>query len=433
MNKKSLIIIFLAFFLIFSVSAIEITTSKDKFLQGETFQATLSGNILQNIQKSDIGFYRGHVQEPVDFDITKINSTYYIYAMLPYKTEDYSLRIKNVYYKEANSVKIQNLEKNFTITNETAEFNVKPGFIITNKDFTLSIYNNKEIPLAIIYSIENSSFSEMIPAQESKEISVSIEPVKSTSFSSIIISSGKLTYNLPSYILKNTSISQINNSFNYTYLKDDLDFDIATISTNLEKGKSFSYQLKLKNIGSNTSKDIVIQPSSSLEGLINITPLLISSLAANKTALINFTIKINKIGNYSGFIKAVSYDSSSIVAINIKVSQNISQNTTSLNISSSKSCAQLNGKQCQTGKYCSIANIASSDGFCCTGECKDLNSSNTPTERNWLVIWIVIILLVAIAAFFFWKMKNPSVKNPIKEKTKSFEERFETSGKLGKI
>ena len=97
-----------------TISALEIKTEKMQFKQGETFFAALNGNILENVESEDVGFYRGHVQIPLTFDITKLNETYYIYALLPYTRENYTLKIKDVYYQEANKIQTSTLEKNFS-------------------------------------------------------------------------------------------------------------------------------------------------------------------------------------------------------------------------------------------------------------------------------------------------------------------------------
>ncbi len=82
--KKSVITPLIFLFLLTSISALEITTEKTDFKQGENFLAILPGNILSDIEESQIGFYQGHVQVPFDFGFEKINNKYYIYATLPY-------------------------------------------------------------------------------------------------------------------------------------------------------------------------------------------------------------------------------------------------------------------------------------------------------------------------------------------------------------
>ena len=118
------IILVLFILLAFNISALEIQTEKNEFMQGETFFATLQGNILEDVTEEDIGFYEAHIQLPIEFDLLKIDNKYYVSAILPYFEKNLSLRIKDVYYKEQNKVQTNTIIKNFTISTELADFNI---------------------------------------------------------------------------------------------------------------------------------------------------------------------------------------------------------------------------------------------------------------------------------------------------------------------
>src|SRR3989344_5039402 len=138
MKKQA--ILFLLVLSITSASALSIIVPSEVD-QGSTAIFTLQGNILDPITKSDLGFFEGHVQKPFDYDIEKIEDIYYIYALIPYNSKSYSLRINDVYFKENNEFKTLDLEANFSTSQQVAEFNVDPGFVITSKDsFDLQIY-----------------------------------------------------------------------------------------------------------------------------------------------------------------------------------------------------------------------------------------------------------------------------------------------------
>lgn len=432
MYTKTSLIIVISILILSTVSSLEIKTSKEQFMQGETFQATLTGNILNNIQKADIGFYREHVQEALDFDITKINETYHIYAILPYKSEMYTLKIKDVSFKEQNKVTLEDIEKNFTINNQTAEFNVKPGFIISNKDFKMNIHNNRNAGLVVVYIIENVSYSSTIPPQDSKEITVPINTLSGTKETRIIFNSGTFSYNIPAYIIKNftgTNNQSLNGSNNINVEK--LKFLLGYLNNTLKRGETFENNLEITNLGEIEAIKINLSVSDSLKEFITLKQNSISSLKPLHVETINISVKALKSGNFSGFLTATSENSSAKIAINLKIGENV---TSSTSIKVNNSCLQLGGKKCESGNYCNINNVPSSDGFCCLGECKSLQQNQT-TERNWFAIIIVLIILGAIGVFFWVKYKKPKGKSMdiLNKRSKNFEDKFEVSGKLSKI
>ena len=96
--KRGILLIVVLFTLLFGISfisALEIKTSKESFGKGETFLATLQGNILEEIPKENVGFYKGNapnVPIALTYDLTKINNTYYVYAILPFTEQNITLK-----------------------------------------------------------------------------------------------------------------------------------------------------------------------------------------------------------------------------------------------------------------------------------------------------------------------------------------------------
>src|SRR3989344_6949814 len=177
---KRFLFLSLVLFLITSASALTITTP-ETIDQGSTAIFTLQGNILDPITKSDVGFYEGHVQKPFNYDIEKIEDIYYIYALMPYNSKNYSLRISDVYFKENNEFKTLDLEANFSTSQQVAEFNVDPGFVITSKDsFDLQIYNNLNSNLQITYTIGQTQKQKTLPLQETTKITIDLKNLNST-------------------------------------------------------------------------------------------------------------------------------------------------------------------------------------------------------------------------------------------------------------
>ena len=142
------------------VSAVEVDI-KNEYSQGETLLAKFSGSFVDPILKDNVFFYRGHVQVPFNYDIAKINDDFYVYALLPENTGNYSLVIKNVQYNKATKIVDDEIWLNFTISNNTADFSVNPGFIITKEPFSLKVQNlqDKKVDIVINTGSEESTVS----------------------------------------------------------------------------------------------------------------------------------------------------------------------------------------------------------------------------------------------------------------------------------
>ena len=76
------------------------------------------------------------------YDLAKIQDSYYLYALLPYKERNYTLIIKNAHYYEVGQEKKQDLKFDFSVSGNISSFSVNPGFVITDKDFTIKARSN---------------------------------------------------------------------------------------------------------------------------------------------------------------------------------------------------------------------------------------------------------------------------------------------------
>lgn len=158
--KKLFLIAFLIFLLLPLVYAVELDM-KDNFSQGETMIAKLSGNFITPPTKNNIFFYQEHVRIPMDYGIEKIDKEYYIYASLSGKKEgNYSISIENVQYMKGAETLSDNIVKNFSITNTTADFSLKPGVIVSSGEFSLEIQNLKDKQILVTVRTQIANISE---------------------------------------------------------------------------------------------------------------------------------------------------------------------------------------------------------------------------------------------------------------------------------
>lgn len=426
MKKEAVLFTLLITLLTISiVSAIEIQTDKTEFAKGETLFATLTGNILEDVTYEDVGFYRGHVQVPFTYDILKINKTYYIYAITPYVSNDYSLRIKDVYFKENNLVQTKDFEKNFTVTTGLADFNVRPGFIFTQNNFTISAYNNLNSDLEITHTLENSSETTTLPLQETKQIKINIDHLESTLLTFTQIKSENLVYNIPTYIIKEAVEQEPEQpEENQTEEPEEpeipsemgkLRFSINEISLNFSKDEIVSYNFKLANLGQSDERDVRIYASDNLKQYVLFSETEIDLIEANQEIELEAVFKFDKTGDFTGMIIAEAETSEDEIILDLFIGEDIEPSSS---VSDQSTCDQLGGiktKECSTG-----TSIYAADGWCCIQ-----SSTPEPEKRNWTVIIIIIVLLLFVLSILYLKLKKsrPTAKDILEKRKKSFETR----------
>ena len=219
--RKIIAGIIFMFLLFHTLSAVEFDM-KSNFSQGETLMARISGNFVEPLLAENIFFYRGHVQIPMEYDIAKIDNEYYLYALLGGKSPgEYSVALENVKYLVGTEISEENIAKNFTITNATADFSITPGFIITSEDFSIAVQNLQDYSINITVK-ENkteekeggffSFFFKGVEENEGESIVVKSGEIKNinfglgneTSFRKVWLSTENLEYEIPVYAFVNS-------------------------------------------------------------------------------------------------------------------------------------------------------------------------------------------------------------------------------------
>lgn len=214
---KKILLFFMVMFLLPLILAANIDVNEN-YSQKETLIAKVSGEFITSITENNVYFYRRHVRIPTDFEISRIENSYYIYSILPDTPDNYSISIEGVQYKEDSQILTENIVGTFKISNDTADFNIRPGFVKTSENFYINIKNLKseEIEVEIktsetsssgsifssIFSGQDSSENKItIGAKETKKINFQVSNFKETSLKIIEFNSGNVSYSLPVYII----------------------------------------------------------------------------------------------------------------------------------------------------------------------------------------------------------------------------------------
>ena len=399
-NKISLVF-FIFILLVVPIGALEISSSKNIFDQGETLIVTLMGNILEPIAKEDIGFFLGNEQKPLDYDILRIDDTYFIYAILPYNQAQYTLRINDVYFKENNQFIFQELNFDFTISNLTADFYANPGIIVTNENFTIELYNNMNFPITVNYGFEDNSSIINLPAQDITELFVNTDSFLATIFTTLILQSPNTQYSIPIQIIKPGTTSEdpdieipiIEGSSNIL-------FSISKLDEILNRGEIYPYPVLLINTGDEPSGQVVLSASDEIRDFIAFPDIEIHDLLPGEEVEFTFLIAPEVVGNFEGKIYADSEASSDSIDLLISVGENIEVISS---LRESPSCGDLGGTICAR---CEGQQVNSLDGLCCIGTCADINGGDEPQGTNTTAVIIVAVLLLLIIGFIGYRMKR---------------------------
>lgn len=194
--KKIICFFVLIFLFLQSVSAIS-SDLKESYSPGETAITEIYGNILEPITKEMIEFRRGHILVPFDYDVGKINQNYYLWFITPETQLNYTLIIKNITTTVSGKLQKINYEKNFSTSGSLNDYSVKPGLIITEKDFEIKVQLNDDANKIIEGKFLESSEITLRPGENI--LKFSITGINETS--SFNMTLGK--YSIPVYVKVN--------------------------------------------------------------------------------------------------------------------------------------------------------------------------------------------------------------------------------------
>ncbi len=404
------VLIFLLFPLI---SAVEFNLNNN-FSQGETIITKLSGNFLTSVTKDNVFFYQGHVKIPVDYGITKINNDYYLYASLSGKQQgNYSISIENVKYMKGTEVISDNIVRNFTITNSTADFSLKPGVVVSSEDFFLELQNLQDRGITIdvkTQTTNNSERSVLISTPEATAKTASVSLVSGEvgkiyfklgdglpTFQIIEFKSGNLTYEVPVYIFTSSATQEAAYRLEPSQLIDSIPTNSVT------KRIIFLY-----NTGNSEIKNISLSLSDSISPFVNLSQYSIQSLTSKSNIPIELSFFSPGELEVSGTLKAningeiMLYSQISLKFLNNYVPSNETQQ------SSEKTCAELQGRICSSEQTCDKKTVYAKDNVCCLGNCKSPRGKSSAG----IIIAIIILLVIVVVGFWFYKKKFKKAKKP---------------------
>jgi hypothetical protein len=411
MMKKSLIFVFLLLVLPL-ISAVQINMNSN-YSQGETLIAQISGNFLTQIQQQNVLLYNGHVRVSFIPMVQQADGTFYIYGQLLGKSPgNYSLVISGVTYSELGKTINNDITQNFTITNDTADFSVDPGFIASDNSFTINAQNLVDNSISVSSFLENSTMinnsniissifgtssssstpltsttSTQINSGRTGQISFQVTVANQDQIIFAALQTSNTLYEIPVFIPAN--ITSENTLLPLLIFKPQQ--EIYSMST----GSNSSSFLLLSNSGDET-QNVNLSLSNNLQAYVSLPNSV--TIGSNSSILIPINITSSSSQNFiDGQISAVSPNSSTYfeLILNFSSSYVAPPNGTTL----FQTCAQLNGIFCSNNETCSVPTQNAQDGSCCIGTCQPIANNTAET----IIIWLLVVIIIVVVIFFLFR------------------------------
>ena len=408
------------FFLLFLPLVFSIQIDTDSELnRGETLVVKLSGEFYKPILENNVYFYRNtYTAVPLDFELLKIEGDYYISASTLTKTPgNYSLVVKNSEYSVAGGQKSSDdIQINFTILENFAEFSAKPGIQIiesSKNPFYLEIQNLKDNQIIVSANTnpskqeEQTGFFESLfgsnkdegltqfvfKANEKKQIELEFENLTEIGLRTIKLSSENFNQNVFIYVLSAEEKLEIEKIY----------FEQKFFNISLATNSKTERILYLKNSGTKDFENVTLIIPDSLKEYISVSPEFFEFFENNETQkiILNISSKSNS-ETISGAIKAktsdnvFAYADVSLEIIDGFVPENGVVNESELPIIT-KMCEELNGSFCSKSQKCSGEQVTAQNGVCCLAKCAEKKKSSA----GKIIGWGIVIILVALYVWFY--------------------------------
>ncbi len=451
---KKIIVLILILFLLPLLFAVEINMDSE-YGQEETLIAKISGNFLDNIQFENIFFYRGHVRVPLLYDVAKINNEFYIYALLSQRQDNYSLVIKDVRYYSGSKIIDEDLVKNFSISNQTADFSVYPGFMVANEDFFLKIQNLQDSSIEIKIKTSttandseglfSSFFGDAAEAEEQtitllsgeiKRVYFSIENFNQSTFEIVELSTENLKYEIPVYIFGfregtggegripdcsgkecgddgcggSCGICDFGSCINgECIIEEILKFSPSVIEATLPTNENKTKIIYLYNLGQEDLENIFLSVSKNLESYVFLSTEKIEELDAGSEVEIKLSVFSEEENSIEGEIIAESSGENGSLQIELNFLKDYEPSGEEDAYEFiTKSCSESGGVICGLDEECDGELIDAKDDKCCLGDCRKIKKSSTGKIIGWAIVVLIGILLI-----WFIKTKYKRAKKPV--------------------
>jgi hypothetical protein len=394
MKKSVIIFIFLLlFFPLISAVNFEMNTEFDR---GETLIAKISGNFLDQITRTNVYFYRNHVRIPLVYDVSKFDDDFYIYAMLTGKSQgNYSVIIKDVRYMGGIEISEEHLVKNFSITENLADFSIDPGFIVAYDDFSIEAQNLQNDEITIQIKVDNDTIETTLKSGEKKDLNFGTQGISAPETRRVELSTNNTNYFVPVFVEKKETIPE--------EVESEFGFESSTLEVQMSTSSDTRRVLYIHNTGEADLEDVILYTSPILESFVILSDEIID-IEKNSTERIELYIVSDVTEKIvEGELIAETPEG---LLISMTIVLDFIEDFIPLDGSADEpvsilSCEEEGGKICESDEECSGDFIYATDDVCCMAECEGPEEG---TSRGKIIGWLIIIFII-ILVFWFFKSK----------------------------
>jgi hypothetical protein len=355
--------------------------------QSETVVVEIEGTVFTPIASSQIQFLRGHVQTVVNYDLQKLGDRYFIYFVTPRNQNNYTLILRDVDTTANGERQLITLERNFSTTNQSVPYNVRPALIHTDTDFQLTFTSFMDQPVNIpLGSPLNSNLT--LPSGETLH-----------TFSIGTFAPGLSFFMIGPYALPIYNSEEVDNT---PPISNFVDISPRRIEHVFVRGREPSVTFIVRNIGTEELSRVVFVYN---ESRYTLKPARVDSIDVNKSISVNVTLKdFNAV--YDDSIRVEAGDESFDIPVRISYNQTAPSTLNATNASvQGFYCNELGGKICTTGEQCSGSTVTSLSGSCCIGSCSVPEKSSL-AWIGYLIGALILVILVIIGGKYL-KARTP--------------------------
>lgn len=448
---------------------------RDNFERGETIVTKISGNFYDPPEEDDIYFVRDEYPDPVSFEtnLIKFGDDYFLSAeTLSKEPRNYTMVIENVEYSvEGSGKSSDSLKKNFSISDDYADFAVSPAVLESEgRSFSLEIENlqSRELNIDVNKEGVSRSFSEedneswsfsswfggsnqesnndsnyspeesfIIGPSENKEVSFEFQDINEDGLHTMSLSTESFGQEIFVNVFGDNLEPEeaTNETRNFSSV---IAFERSFLDLNMSSNETANRTLGISNKENFSVRDISIYVEGEIKKYLSLSTDYLARLNVNETDEFSIAISINESfegpEKFSGAINANSSDGDYSDYLNVSLSVNSSsessdsfldnqssdsreldENTSSVSVN--KSCMDLNGKICGQDKKCDGETEYTQRGKCCLS--KNCVEKEEDSSTGTIVGWVILgFLVLAFVWFYLKKYKKTSNKPNLEKYTK---------------
>ncbi len=417
MKKGILLLVGVVVLLVCSTLHVLALTADMNYVNGAgvTVVAQLKGAVLEPIDSANVHIKNGNIEIPTQSGVVKVKEDYYVWFLTPYTEGNYTLQINRVATSSLGQVQLINFNQSFIVRGNLSSYAVTPGAIVTNKDFTISIFLNKEEARTIDVSFPYSHSVVLQPGANTLSFAAEQFPQEETTR----IDVGG--YSLPAVIPGKGS----------TQTAQGLRFFPDVFEMSWTRNSS----VELRNLLTVDLKNVYLDYDRSQ---MTILPAANQTIKAGQAMVYNVSLKAGA-NTENGFtVTAMNENATAVLLVTLPyVLPNLTQpnltrtNATGQNNSQTATnvTPQYEGHRCDeidSGRICSGNTVCSATSFidtngdaCCVGVCK------APSQGivSNIIFGIFVLVLVGLIGFYIYvkyKKVKPE-KNPIQKEVAEIE------------